>query len=279
MATSGIVRSSAFSEVERLSDLMQAKKSLIVVGYGLSAESGAPHFYDLQSGVWASAESVLNPFRTGGCRDQVIAWLKWRMALVAKCTGSGTFRALSALQAALGCVVISQCPNGLVRDSRIAAVDEPYGNLFSFRCIDCGQSIDAMPLTCNVSAMWPGCPCCAGTVLPKVSMFGADYCREMVASSVKHFEDSELLIDLGAEDDLQPFCGAKSTKWTRSVVKINGAQITVKTGSSIFVIQKKQIQEYLESSGIPKIKGAEFMTPYQLALSLLRDLYLNGQQS
>lgn len=197
----------AQSPIERLKELLLTKGKLCLVGDGLSAECGAPHFYDILTGVWSipPSPSKINPFNCEKHYALVHEWFEWRKAILNRIKSLDTFEALKALQGTLDLTVATQSIDGLVRRCGISDVIELYGNIFMAKCHTFGHTFPSWPNPPRMNESVVRCDHCDEALFPDVQMFGWNVktlAREQLDDKITR---AQFLISLGTNVTLTPF--------------------------------------------------------------------------
>jgi len=252
----------------RLRELLSARKKVIISGYALSNEAGAPHFYDMQKGVWSRNESALRPFDSEMGRVQVLNWFQWRARLITRCKGSPSYRALKGCQASLKAPHVSQCVDGLAKEAGICELHEIYGNVFALRCFQCHELIPAEKPMREALGYSQCCPACRYPLLPNVDMFGCKGNAEVLASARQLIKEADVVIKVGTDDDLEPFSdAARQSRQARVTVQAGGVLLTL--GETSELLESNAIREIQKHAAGSDCAAVDSMLPYERMLSLL----------
>lgn len=187
-----------------LANCLKQRGKVCVVGYGLSFEAGAPHFYDILTGVWSKKPGQIDPFCAGAGRAAVLEWFAWRLHLISRIAKPGPFRALKVFQESYSLTVISQCVDGLARFNGIQDLIEPHGNAFGNRCAGCDFTEPAAIKAPPDKHAYQACPNCGEPLFPDVTMFGWNRKQNLLDKANSACCKAGLIIKIGADTSLAP---------------------------------------------------------------------------
>ncbi len=163
-------------ERELLNLIATANSIVALNGAGVSAESGIPTFRDALTGLWAryNPEELATPQAFGKNPQLVSRWYDQRRCDVLKCMPNAGHIALARLeetcrQKGRPFTLITQNVDRLHRAAGSQNVIELHGNLFTWRCIDCGWEADESGPAFDEHP--PRCEC-GGLRRPGVVWFG-----------------------------------------------------------------------------------------------------------
>lgn len=245
--------------VTQLLKILGLKDKVCVVGFDLSREACAPHFTDIQKGVWSSASSKLNPVLSEYGYQTVRNWFQWRTRTMGKFIDPSVFQSLAKFQETCQLKVITQCVDGLAGLHGVQDVLEPYGNIFGRKCYMCGNTLTPLASGHGEDESWLPCEKCGGTVFPDVTMFGwnsKEESHQMVRTAI---ETAKVLIIVGTDQYLMPFYGSTAhTPPACPVLEITQTGFSLRMQSNVFKATAIEIAKELESAyGGNRIKAPD----------------------
>src|SRR5262245_42072339 len=123
-----------------------ARRIAILTGAGTSAESGIPTFRDALTGLWAKDDpaQLAPPEAVAENPAPITQWYDERRLRVATCKPNAGHSAIAQLQrwaAGQGrsCILITQNVDRLHQAAGSQDVLELHGNLWTWRCVNCGN--------------------------------------------------------------------------------------------------------------------------------------------
>ena len=183
-----------------LQGVINSKKLVCLVGYGLSEEAGnpqIPQFDGILKGVWSSTPGNIDPFDNGKGQETVLGWFNWRKQMINRKNRIGYFDSICKLKQSLeSMLVATQCVDGQLRLTDLPEVHELYGNIFNGRCSKCGIPEDI--------GMRASCSACGGLIFPDVSMFGWNQKLETQRMVQTAVNSADALILIGTDPMLAP---------------------------------------------------------------------------
>lgn len=204
MAKQNIVHRGEFPHA-KIRTCLNRGKVICVVGYDLSSEARAPHYYDIQKGVWSclTASSRINPFEYSKDYQLVMNWFNWRRGGINTRQPSKPFVALKELQQLFGIGTVTQSVDGLVHANGIEDVYELYGNVHQVKCQQGHDFPDwSSALAGNEVAQ---CSVCGSNLYPDVQMFSWNSKTAICDAVIDKIKHAKLLLKIGTDDDLAPF--------------------------------------------------------------------------
>lgn len=232
----------------QLLKILGLKNKVCVVGFDLSREARAPHFTDIQKGVWSSASSKLNPFFSVYGYQVVRDWFQWRMRTMGKFIDPSVFQSLAKLQETCQLKVITQCVDGLAGLHGVQDILEPYGNVFGRKCYLCGNTQTPLASDQGGDKSWLPCEKCGGRVFPDVTMFGWNSKEESHQRVQTVIENAKGLIIAGTDQYLLPFHGSTGhTPPACPVLEITQTGFLLRMQSNVFKATVIEIVRDFES--------------------------------
>lgn len=196
--------------------VVNSKKLVCLVGYGLSGEAGnpqIPQFDGILKGVWSSTPGSINPFDNGKGHETVLGWLNWRKQIINRKRRIGYFDSIVKLKQSLeSMVVATQCVDGQLRLTDLPEVHELYGNVFDGRCSNCGTPEDIGKYT--------SCAACGGCLFPDVSMFGWNQKVETQRTVLTAVTSADAIILVGTDPMLAPLHELYATNYSCRILEV-----------------------------------------------------------
>lgn len=192
-----------------LIDLVGAAHSIVVLsGAGVSAESGIPTFRDALTGLWArfNPEELATPQAFSKDPRLVSRWYDERRCNVLKCRPNAGHFVLAQLEKAFQeknrpFTLITQNVDRLHQAAGSQNVIELHGNLFTWRCVDCGKERDENGLAFDEHP--PRCEC-GGLRRPGVVWFGEALPGEALLKAQRASGRCALFMSLGTSSVVYP---------------------------------------------------------------------------
>ncbi len=199
-----------------LQGVINSKKLVCLVGYGLSEEAGnpqIPQFDGILKGVWSSTAGNINPFDKGKGQETVLGWFNWRKQIINRKSRIGYFDSICKLKQSLeSLLVATQCVDGQLRLTDLPEVHELYGNIFNGRCSKCGIPEDI--------GKRASCSACGGLIFPDVSMFGWNQKLETQRMVQTAVNSSDALILIGTDPMLAPLHELYATNYSCQILEV-----------------------------------------------------------
>jgi NAD-dependent deacetylase len=198
----------------------QARKTLVLTGAGVSAESGVPTFRGT-TGLWRSfpAEELATP--EAFQRDPRLCWewYAWRRDLLHACLPNPAHHALARwLLAGSGRTLVTQNVDGLHEAAAMTAAgaQDPtpampvrlHGSIFRVRCPSCATSVDHRdPVDVSSIDALPRCQGCRGILRPDVVWFGEPLPERELALATEAATTADLCLVIGTRGAVYPAAG------------------------------------------------------------------------
>ncbi len=152
--------------------LRGSKRTVVLTGAGISAESGIPTFRG-EDGLWnrfrAEDLATLAAFQ----KDPALVWgwYDWRRGLISKVDPNPAHKVLARWETQLpGLSIVTQNIDGLHQKAGSKSVIELHGNIWKVRCTKEGTvSANNEP---RFEEIPPRCPTCGAVLRPHVVWFG-----------------------------------------------------------------------------------------------------------
>jgi len=192
-----------------LLDFIGTANSIVALsGAGVSAESGIPTFRDAMTGLWArfNPEELATPQAFAKDPQLVSRWYDQRRCDVSKCKPNVGHIALARLeemcrQKGRPFTLITQNVDRLHRAAGSQNIIELHGNLFTWRCVDCGSEADESGPA--FAEHPPRCEC-GGLRRPGVVWFGEALPGEALLKSQRASGKCALFMSLGTSSVVYP---------------------------------------------------------------------------
>lgn len=199
-----------------LQQVVNSKKLVCLVGYGLSEEAGnpqIPQFDGILKGVWSATPVNVDPFDNGKGQETVLGWFNWRKQIINKKSRIGYFDSIVKLKQSLeSMVVATQCVDGQLRLTDLPDVQELYGNIFDGRCSKCGTTEEIN------KRIW--CSACGGCIFPDVSMFGWNQKLETQRTVLTAVTSADAIILIGTDPMLAPLHELYATTYSCRILEV-----------------------------------------------------------
>lgn len=192
-----------------LLDLIRTSDSVVVLtGAGVSAESGIPTFRDAMTGLWArfNPEELATPQAFAKDPQLVSRWYDERRCGVLKRRPNAGHVALARLeerypQSGRTFTLITQNVDRLHQAAGSQNVIELHGNLFTWRCVGCGNEGDENGPVFNEYP--PRCEC-GGLRRPGVVWFGEALPGVVLLKAQRASAHCALFMSLGTSSVVYP---------------------------------------------------------------------------
>jgi NAD-dependent SIR2 family protein deacetylase len=242
---------------DQLRRLLRYRETVCVVGYGLSCECLAPHYFDIQKGIWSELThaSKLNPFKSTKDYQLIMKWFNWRRGGIRTSAPSKPYQILRSMQQTFGLSIATQCVDGLVGSNQIESL-ELYGNALQTKCIDSGHE-GRWPYQANDDSYETKCDLCGALLLPDVQMFSWNSKAEVQNNLRDLIRQAKLLIKIGTDADLEPFNIFNSNREKLPpTLEISAIGFVLHDGDNVFKVSITDIEAEIESrTGKPQRSG------------------------
>lgn len=230
---------------DHLRRLLGDRKTVCIVGYELSYEAHAPHYYDIQKGVWSklTPHSRINPFKGGKDYQMVMNWFSWRRGTIRTSQPAKPFETLRLMQQAFDLTIATQSVDGLIRVNGVENAIALYGDVLKAKCYEHGHEFPRWPYQLDASDYSAVCDICGADLYPDVEMFGWNSKADARKQLAEYIKQAHLLIKIGTDQDLAPFDSlAASDVFRLSVVEIAENEIRCQDGGLSYKATIKQIE-------------------------------------
>ena len=192
---------SSIEEAVRAIRNARPRRTVVLTGAGVSADSGIPTFRGA-GGLWRNfrPEELATPeaFR----RDPALVWewYEWRRKLIREAKPNAAHEALARLP---GAVIVTQNVDGLHARAGSRDVVELHGNIFRVRCVRehatsvHEEAFDEIPPRCT----------CGALLRPDVVWFGEALPEEALARAGAAVHGTDLLLVIGTSGVVYPAAG------------------------------------------------------------------------
>lgn len=187
--------------------LLNAKKTLVLTGAGMSAESGVPTFRDARSGLWARyrPEDLATPEAFRDHPQIVWDWYAERRENIQKVTPHAGHLALVEMQQYFETLlIVTQNVDGLHQQSGSPDVIELHGNIMQSICSVTGKRIENSWIQSN-----PGHPPASphhpqGLARPAVVWFGETLPADSMDRAMMAARECDVCFSIGTSTLVQP---------------------------------------------------------------------------
>ena len=184
--------------------LRGSKKTVVLTGAGISAESGIPTFRG-EDGLWnrfrAEDLATLEAFREDAAL--VWGWYDWRRGLMSKVEPNPAHKVLALWERRLpGLSIVTQNIDGLHQKAGSKSVVELHGNIWRVRCTkERTVSANTEP---HLEEIPPRCPSCGALLRPDVVWFGEPLERAVLEEAVRLSATCEVMVVVGTSALVHP---------------------------------------------------------------------------
>ena len=187
--------------------LKSARKTLVLTGAGMSAESGVPTFRDAQSGLWAKfrPEELATPEAFRANPEVVWSWYEERRANIRKVSPHAGHVALVKMEQHFeDLLLVTQNVDGLHQQAGSTEVIELHGNIMQTICSETGQRIESGWIESN-----PGKPPVSphhahGLARPAVVWFGEQLPEGVMNRATQAALACDVCFSIGTSTLVQP---------------------------------------------------------------------------
>ena len=187
--------------------LRNARKTLVLTGAGMSAESGVPTFRDAQSGLWAKfrPEELATPEAFRRNPQTVWNWYEERRQNIHKVRPHAGHMALVELEQYFeNLQLVTQNVDGLHQLAGSADVIELHGNIMQSICSETGQAIDDHWIESS-SGQPPASPHHPqGLARPAVVWFGEQLPAHAMNRATNAAHECDVCFSIGTSTLVQP---------------------------------------------------------------------------
>lgn len=190
---------------QRLTDaLRRSRRTLVLTGAGVSAESGVPTFRDAQTGLWARyrPEELATPEAFQRDPALIWQWYQWRRELVARARPNAAHLAIAGLERLQpGLTLVTQNVDGLHQLAGSQRVIEFHGNIHRNRCPLENRVLDS---DARDRAKPPRCPSCRAWLRPDVVWFGEQIPPDALLAATTAAENCDVFLSVGTSSVVYP---------------------------------------------------------------------------
>ena len=187
--------------------LKSARKTLVLTGAGMSAESGVPTFRDAQSGLWAKfrPEELATPEAFRANPEFVWSWYEERRANIRKVSPHAGHVALVKMERYFeDLLLVTQNVDGLHQQAGSAEFIELHGNIMQTICSETGKRIENGWIKAN-SGKPPVSPHHAhGLARPAVVWFGEQLPEGVMNRATQAALECDVCFSIGTSTLVQP---------------------------------------------------------------------------
>jgi NAD-dependent deacetylase len=190
--------------VERAASLLvEARRTVVLTGAGISTPSGIPDFRSPGDGLWVQREPEDVASLRAFLRDPAAfaAWLRPLLCRIIEAEPNPAHRALAELeQAGLVRAIITQNIDGLHQRAGSQRVLELHGHLRESTCLRCGRKVPTARLieTFMASGELSHCSECGGTLKPDIVLFGEVLPEDVLVEAEEEVASCDLIWVVGS---------------------------------------------------------------------------------
>jgi NAD-dependent deacetylase len=184
--------------------LRGSKRTVVLTGAGISAESGIPTFRG-EDGLWnrfrAEDLATLEAFQNDAAL--VWGWYDWRRGLISKVEPNPAHKVLALWETRLpGFSIVTQNIDGLHQKAGSKNVVELHGNIWKVRCTkERTVSANTEP---HLDEIPPRCPSCGAVLRPDVVWFGEPLERAVLEEAGRLSATCEVMVVVGTSALVHP---------------------------------------------------------------------------
>jgi NAD-dependent deacetylase len=234
--------------------IVQAKRTVIFTGAGISTESGIPDFRG-PDGLWTRFDPEdFTIQRFISSRD--IRKMHWEMfaegTFIKQATPNAAHSAISELEkiGKLDCVITQNVDNlHQMAGNSPDRVFELHGNLMWIRCMSCNRRIPIEEVLKRLDKEEvPDCDICSGILKPDGVFFGEALPEHTLSEAIRHSRNCDLFIVIGSTLVVYP------AAYMPMYAKEAGAQLVIiNIGSTPMDSQAAVCLEYKAGEIMPRI--------------------------
>ncbi len=175
--------------------MRNAKRITAITGAGISSESGIPTFRG-EGGLWRNyrAEDLATPEAFAKNPDLVWEWYDWRREICANASPNPGHLTLAKWETLVpDFTLITQNVDGLHPRAGSKNLYQIHGNIFTARCLGCGNLTDIDPKKQREDS----CSICRSKLRPHILWFGETYESGLLESCFKRTSSSDLILIIG----------------------------------------------------------------------------------
>lgn len=259
-----------------LQRVLNSKKQVCLIGYGLSEEAGnpqIPQFDGILKGVWSSSPGNINPFDDSKGQETVLGWFNWRKQIINRKSRTGYFDSIVKLKQSLeNLLVATQCVDGQLRLTGLQEVHELYGNIFEGRCSNCGLEQD---LGDHIA-----CASCGRCIFPDVSMFGWNRKHETLLTVQTAVNSADAIILIGADPMLAPLPELYATNHSCQILEVVPSGLLLSSQSTRLKATTSELSDQLKKDHdihVPPSGGHSIIDSLKFLTLLIKEIQLGDQ--
>ncbi|WP_422929379.1 SIR2 family NAD-dependent protein deacylase [Singulisphaera sp. PoT] len=196
------------SDIETVAEILsRSKRTAVLTGAGISAESGIPTFRGL-GGLWNGRDPMSLATPEAFASDPATVWefYRFRRDLVARSEPNPGHFALAELgrRYSSNFTLITQNVDRLHQRAGSVDVLELHGNLFDVRCTGCRQTFDRDGVELPPL---PRCDDCGALLRPAVVWFGESLPQDVWQRAERAVEQADALLVVGTSALVYPAAG------------------------------------------------------------------------
>jgi len=219
--------------------LLQAQKTMVITGAGVSAESGVPTFRG-QDGLWQnySVTDLATPQAFAANPERVWAFYNWRRNLISQTKENPAHQALVTLEESLpDFTLVTQNVDGLHLRAGSKNLLEIHGNLWRVKCSKCQQKY--IDMSVNMGKL-PLCKGCGGLLRPDVVWFGENLDHQLLQRTEEIAQKCDILLVIGTSCNVYPVAAIPMLAKSRGafVAEINIEETSLTANIDVTIIGK-----------------------------------------
>ena len=186
-----------------IDDLRGARRTVVLTGSGVSAESGVPTFREAQTGLWArfDPQELATPEAFERDPELVWDWYGWRRKLVAEADPNPGHAAIAEMEQLFSdFTLITQNVDGLHQRAGSREVIELHGNILRTKCSAEGVVVEDY----EEAETPPPCPSCGSPLRPDVVWFGEMLPYEALDAASEAARGADVFLSVGTSSLVYP---------------------------------------------------------------------------
>jgi len=183
----------------------------VLIGAGVSAESGVPTFRDRMEGLWAKFDpmQLATPEAFAADPEMVTRWYDWRRQKCLGCAPNPGHAALAELEKRVEnrggrFTLLTQNVDRLHHRAGSANVVELHGSIFTWRCTKTGREVEPGP---EPFAEFPMKSEWGGLLRPGVVWFGEALPEAAMAAAFEAVQACDVFLSIGTSSLVHPAAG------------------------------------------------------------------------
>jgi NAD-dependent deacetylase len=183
--------------------LRSARRTVVLTGSGVSAESGVPTFREAQTGLWSrfDPQELATPEAFERDPKLVWDWYEWRRKLVAEAIPNPAHAAIAGMERLFSYfTLMTQNVDGLHQRAGSRGVIELHGNILRTKCSVEGIVVEEY----EEGETPPCCPSCGAPLRPDVVWFGEMLPYGALDAATEAAREANVFLSVGTSSLVYP---------------------------------------------------------------------------